>query len=77
MFAGTWDMIRGKIEAVTGRSKSKDKQNKVRIVFISIINIFVREFHVDDFLFSKIVFCGYKVFLSYHKCVYKHSNIHK
>ncbi|KAI8439755.1 hypothetical protein MSG28_013443, partial [Choristoneura fumiferana] len=26
---GTWDMIRGKIEAVTGRSKSKDKQNKV------------------------------------------------
>ncbi|XP_013178316.1 PREDICTED: disks large homolog 5-like, partial [Papilio xuthus] len=27
--AGTWDMIRGKIEAVTGRTKSKDKQNKV------------------------------------------------
>ncbi|XP_060804907.1 disks large homolog 5 [Amyelois transitella] len=26
---GAWDMIRGKIEAVTGRSKSKDKQNKV------------------------------------------------
>ncbi|XP_059054689.1 disks large homolog 5 [Achroia grisella] len=26
---GKWDMIRGKIEAVTGRSKSKDKQNKV------------------------------------------------
>uniref|UniRef100_A0A2A4J3E8 Disks large homolog 5 n=1 Tax=Heliothis virescens TaxID=7102 RepID=A0A2A4J3E8_HELVI len=26
---GTWDMILGKIEAVTGRSKSKDKQNKV------------------------------------------------
>ncbi|GBP27676.1 Disks large homolog 5 [Eumeta japonica] len=26
---GTWDMIRGKIEAVTGRSKSKDKQNKI------------------------------------------------
>ncbi|XP_072944694.1 disks large homolog 5 [Epargyreus clarus] len=26
---GTWDMIRGKIEAVTGRAKSKDKQNKV------------------------------------------------
>ncbi|KAI8439750.1 hypothetical protein MSG28_013443 [Choristoneura fumiferana] len=29
MPTGTWDMIRGKIEAVTGRSKSKDKQNKV------------------------------------------------
>ncbi|XP_050677156.1 disks large homolog 5 [Leptidea sinapis] len=26
---GTWDMIRGKIEAVTGRSKCKEKQNKV------------------------------------------------
>ncbi|XP_045500224.1 disks large homolog 5 [Colias croceus] len=26
---GTWDMIRGKVEAFTGRSKSKDKQNKV------------------------------------------------
>ncbi|XP_026322760.1 disks large homolog 5 [Hyposmocoma kahamanoa] len=26
---GAWDMIRGTIEAVTGRSKSKDKQNKV------------------------------------------------
>ncbi|XP_013148042.1 PREDICTED: disks large homolog 5 [Papilio polytes] len=25
----TWDMIRGKIEAVTGRTKSKEKQNKV------------------------------------------------
>lgn len=31
-------MIRGKIEAVTGRSKSKDKQNKV---FITIVFIFL------------------------------------
>ncbi|CAH0725461.1 unnamed protein product, partial [Brenthis ino] len=27
--AGTWDMIRGKIEAVTGGGKGKDKQSKV------------------------------------------------
>lgn len=26
---GTWDMIRGKFEAVTGRSKSKDKQKQI------------------------------------------------
>lgn len=35
--AGAWDMLRGKFEAkfeaVTGRSKSKDKQNKVYLIF--------------------------------------------
>lgn len=35
--AGTWDMIRGKIEAVTGRSKSKDKQNKVLYSLLSCL----------------------------------------
>lgn len=33
IISGTWDMILGKIEAVTGRSKSKDKQNRVSIDF--------------------------------------------
>jgi hypothetical protein len=31
-------MIRGKIEAVTGRSKSKDKQNKVRTCRYFVFN---------------------------------------
>lgn len=42
---GTWDMIRGKIEAVTGRSKSKDKQNKVESDAIAELDSVIDSYH--------------------------------
>lgn len=49
-------MILGKIEAVTGRSKSKDKQNRVRIWTLcpfcpSLLDIYLFYFIVTQLLF--------------------------
>ncbi|XP_028035667.1 disks large homolog 5 [Bombyx mandarina] len=42
---GTWDMIRGKIEAVTGRSKSKDKQKVPESDAIAELDSVIDSYH--------------------------------